>query len=678
MSEKRKLVFDIETNGLLDQLDTIHSLCIGDFITGETWSFCDQPGYEPIACGVKMLEDAEWVCGHNIINFDLPAIKKVYPDFKEPEKVYDTIVMARMFFPDIKGPDTPLVANGTLPRKLMGSYSLEAFGYRLGLWKGDYSDKMKEQGIDPWAFWNKDMQDYCELDVAVTLRLMRNLRREWTGGPSTKKINGQQVQVQRFPHSDASVDLEMQVARIVSRQERWGFSFDVKAAEKLYVDLLAERDRLEAELKKTFKPWWASGGLVHVKKTRRVSRKDLPPIAQRTKRNGTVELIYPKEIYEEGSVYTKLERREFNPNSGHHITDRLKALFGWEPQEFTDSGQAKTDETTLSGLPWPEVQLLTEYMTIAKRIGQVAEGRNAWLKKERNGRIHGSVKTTGAVTRRMTHSDPNVAQVPKVGKPWGKECRACFKATPGFVLVGCDADALELRCLAGYLAPFDGGVYIDTVLKGDKSLGTDMHSVNCRALGMDPKGLYTVGAFELSGRDIAKTFYYAWAYGGGDYKLGTVLGATGTDREISARGSKARADFLRGLPALGKLIDAVNKRAFGKNGRGFLYGLDGGKIRTRHKHAALNTLLQSAGAIIMKKALVILDSTLQGHGLVPGKDYEFTGNVHDEWIIDARPECAELVRVTAEESIKAAGEVLNFACPLQGQGEVGNTWGDVH
>lgn len=678
MAEGRKLVFDLETDGLLDQMTVIHSLCIADFVTGEAWSFADQEGYRPITEGLKMLEDADWICGHNVIAFDLPAIAKIYPDFKEPEVVYDTLVMARMFYPDIMGPDQALVAKGVLPKQMQGGYSLEAFGHRLGLWKGDYAKEMRAQGVDPWAKWNKEMQDYCDQDVAVTLRLMRNLRREWLGGSNKKKINGREVTVQTWAHSDQSVKLEMSVARIISRQMRWGFAFDVKAAEKLYVDLLAERDRLEAALKRTFKPWWKPAGIVKVPKTRRVQRKDFPPVGYRTKRNGDQEPIYPREVYEEGAVYTKIELTEFNPASGHHIVDRLQKLFGWVPTEFTQSGMAKTDEDTLSDLPWPEAKLLTEYLTIAKRIGQVAEGKQAWLKKERQGRIYGSVKSTGAVTRRMTHSDPNVAQVPKVGKPWGKECRSCFTATPGFVLVGCDADALELRCLAGYMAPYDGGAYIETVLSGKKELGTDMHSVNCRALGMDPKQAYPVGATPINGREIAKTWFYAFIYGAGDYKLGLILGAKGSERAIQQAGAKSRADFMAGLPALGKLVDAINRRAFGKDGRGFVFGLDGGKIKTRHRHAALNTLLQSAGAIIMKQALIILDSSLQETGLVPGKDYEHVANIHDEVQLDVLPQHVEHVKQTAEWAIKRAGEVLNFACPLAGNSDTGMTWADTH
>ena len=135
---------------------------------------------------------------------------------------------------------------------------------------------------------------------------------------------------------------------------------------------------------------------------------------------------------------------------------------------------------------------------------------------------------------------------------------------------------------------------------------------------------------------------------------------------------------MAGLPALGKLVDAINRRAFGKDGRGFVFGLDGGKIKTRHRHAALNTLLQSAGAIIMKQGLVILDDSLQEAGLVPGVDYEFVANIHDEWQLDVLPQHVDHVKETAAWAIKRAGEVLNFVCPLAGNSDTGMTWADTH
>lgn len=629
--------------------------------------------------GLGLLMEATELIGHNIIKFDLPALQKVYPWLKPTGVVIDTLVLARLIWPELKETDPKLIKRGKLPPGLRGRYSLEAFGYRLGNWKGDYSKMMEEKGLDPWASWNPEMQDYCEQDVVVNADLYGKL---WTLWKDLKTEEGK-----RSPFSDRSILLEMDVARIVARQERWGFAFDTKKAEKLYVKLVAERDKLERSLKETFGTWLASNGQVTPKKDRSVQQKDLPPIGYKTKRDGTQVPIYPKAHYSEGCPYTNIKTVEFNPGSRQHIAERLKKLYGWRPMEFTDSGEPKVDETVLSQLPWPEARLLTEYLTVAKRIGQIAEGKQAWLKQEVNGRIFGGVITLGAVTRRMTHSKPNIAQVPKVKSDddgnvlwgyvggYGADCRELFTSTAGFVLVGCDADALELRCLAGYMARYDGGAYIETILKGKKSEGTDMHTVNARALGLDPMKAYTVEGKTVSGREIAKVWFYAFIYGAGDYKLGTILGVLGSEKKIRDAGTASKDAFMRNLPALGELVKQVKKRAAKRK---FLFALDGGKLKVRKAHAALNTLLQSAGAIIMKVALVILDADLQAAGLVPGVDYEFCANVHDEWQIDTLPQHVETVKRLAEDSIRKAGDDLEFKCPLAGNADAGSNWKETH
>jgi DNA polymerase-1 len=279
----------------------------------------------------------------------------------------------------------------------------------------------------------------------------------------------------------------------------------------------------------------------------------------------------------------------------------------------------------------------------------------------------------GAGTARMTHARPNIAQVPglkdrKTGgvMPYGKECRSLFKARPGYVFVGCDADALELRCLAGYMAKYDGGAYIKTVLEGNKDLGTDMHSVNMRAL-------------VFTGRDPAKTWFYAFIYGAGDEKLGLIAQAPkGT--LARARGKSDRAKFLKNLPAMGRLVAVTKAQA---QSSGHIIAIDGRRIPSRSQHSALNTLLQSAGAIFMKRALVILEAKLQALGFKNSEqsndaDYEFVINCHDEWQIEAKEEHAETIGKAAKASIVEAGEAFNFACPLDGNYSIGATWADTH
>jgi DNA polymerase I-like protein with 3'-5' exonuclease and polymerase domains len=195
---------------------------------------------------------------------------------------------------------------------------------------------------------------------------------------------------------------------------------------------------------------------------------------------------------------------EFNPGSRNHIAYWLKRKYNWEPLVYTDSGEPQLDEDVLKSLPYPEASFLLEYFLVDKRLGQIAEGEQAWLKcVDADGRIHGYINGNGAVTSRMSHSKPNLAQVPRVGSPYGQECRSLFTAQFGWNLVGIDASGLELRMLAHYLARYDGGEYVKAILEGD------IHSFNMNALG-------------LTDRNKSKTFIYAWLYGAGDEKLGLI------------------------------------------------------------------------------------------------------------------------------------------------------------
>lgn len=609
------LVFDIETNGLLDELDRLHCLCIKNLDTGEVISASSE-NLDIKDTIAQHLMKADVLIGHNILKFDIPAIQKVYPWFKPKAEIRDTLIMARLIYPEIANMDYGPAQAGTFPKKLIGRYSLEAFGYRIGEYKGDYKGG--------WDQWSQEMQDYCEQDIEVTTKLYHKLMER----------------KEKHNFSDYSIELEHKVAEIIFRQEQNGFGFDMGKAEVLYQELLVRRIELERELKQMFPPW-------------EVKTPFVPKVNNKTRG------------YVKGQMTYKVQVVEFNPSSRHHIAKVLKEKHGWEPKEFTEKGEAKVDDSVLAELDYPEAKLLAEYFLIQKRLGQLAEGGEGLMKRvKKDGRIHGEVITNGAVTGRMTHRKPNMAQIPANRSPYGDRFRDLFKARDGWVLVGCDADALELRCLAHYMSAFDHGEYVDVVLKGDKSKGTDMHSVNCRAIGLDP----------ATHRDIAKTFFYAFIYGAGNHKIGSIVGS-GSDTALLKLGAKTRRNFLKNLPALGKLTERVAEKVGEK---GALKGIDGRRLSCRSAHSALNTLLQSAGAVAMKVALVILDDDLKARGYRPGADYEFVANVHDEWQIECREQVAEVVGKTAADAIRKAGETLGFKCPLAGNYEIGRTWKETH
>jgi len=612
------VVFDIETNGLLDTLDRVHCISFLEIAEdgsprGVVMSCNDRDGGRyghTLAEGVEILQQADCVIGHNIAAFDLPALAKVYPGFKV-KAFRDTLLMSTLAFPDMEESDCARNRSNRVkfhvPAHLHGRHSLEAWGHRLGCWKGDYAAECKAKGIAPWLQWSEAMDAYCKQDVNITHALYARLMQQ-TLAP-------------------ASVALEHAVAPILARQQRHGFMFDVNKAFVLEEALVSRRAALQDELAAQIEPW------------HEVKRTFVP------KRNDQ------KRGYQKGVEVTTYKEVIFNPASRDHIANRLTALYGWNPKETTPNGKPKVDEEVLSGLDYPVIPTLLDYITVNKRLGQLSEGREAWLNAvAEDGRIHGSVRQNAAVTGRMTHSKPNMAQVPRVGSPYGAECRALFRVPEGRVLVGVDASGLELRCLAHYMALFDKGEYARVILEGD------IHRVNQEAAG-------------LPTRDNAKTFIYAFLYGAGDEKLGSIIG------KGRQAGAKLRKQFLKKIPALEKLVAGVKAKA---KERGRLRGLDGRKLHVRSQHAALNTLLQSAGALVMKQALVFADQDLQTEYGDPGVDYEFVANIHDEFQIEVVAPHPEIVGELCTRAIQKAGEHFKFRCPLAGEYKIGLNWADTH
>lgn len=488
--------FDLETNGLLDEVSVVHSLVIQE---GETiYSYCDftPTGFRKdpsdptkIDDGIRHLSQATKLIGHNIIGYDIPVLRKLYPDLPLTDNVEDTMILTRFLFGDIKDRDftereRDIKADRApkLPGNLIGTHKLEAWGYRLGQMKGDYTDQCKLLGIgDPWSAWNPRMQEYCEQDVRVT-----------------KALWDVCVGIKAYGESASALWTEHEFAKLIYLQQQHGFRFDVEAAERLAGEIRTEKAKCHDALMNLFKPWYANLGPRQVnKKMTRWVTSELGGINRKMGKEykvGYFETVDPE------TPQAKVELRVFNPASRHHIADRLKKLYGWEPQAFTNSGEPEINDEILNDLPYPPAKALAKYFMLEKRLGQIAEGNQAWLRLHKNGRIHGSVNTLGAITHRCTHSYPNIAQVPSIENakgtvPYGAECRSLFLPDEGHVLIGCDADGLELRCLAHFLR--DGGRYAQIVDEGDKDKGTDIHTVNQKAAG-------------LPSRATAKTFIYAF------------------------------------------------------------------------------------------------------------------------------------------------------------------------
>lgn len=638
------LRFDIETNGLLEELTKVHCIVAKDSRTGEVRSWHG----ETLEDGVRFLQEAPELWAHNAIRFDVPALTKVYPWFKPVGVIRDSLLMSQLIYTDLKDRDfTYLKTHPEFPKQLLGRHSLEAWGWRLGMRKGDFGKTAD------WSTFTPEMLAYCIQDVEVLDELCKRLEAK--------------------AYSPVAVDLEHQFAEVIRLQEQHGVLFDTKAAVDFYGTLGQRRNAIEADLRARFEGWWSET------KTPEYYDASWPGGSLRAPTKGEAERLAwetaraqgakRKEItYTAGPMGKKL--LQFNPGSRDHVSRWLIETFGWKPKEFGKDGKATLDETTLEGLVYPGVDLLREYYLIEKKIGQLAEGDQAWLKAvKKTGRIHGEVSTCGAVTRRCTHKRPNLAQVPRVGSPFGTECRSLFIAPPGYSMVGWDASGLEMRCLGHYLARWDNGAYAKAVVEGNSSEGTDPHSINSRALGLQPKELYTLGGKTGKGRDFAKTFYYAFMYGGGDQKIGSIVG------KGKAGGAELRARFLKGLPAMGSLTAAVSAAVRTNK---CLKAIDGGLLHVRSDHSALNTLLQSAGAILVKRATVILHHKLLAKGWTFGSEWAQVLHIHDEVQAYVRKGLEDEYGKAALESLQEAGRALGFRCPLDGEYKVGSNWASTH
>ena len=554
----REILFDIETNGLLPihtdkdfAMDRIHCVGLKCLKSGHTLDF----GPDSIDKAVEVIGNADLVTGHNIIDFDLRAFYMLYPHLEAQSsyRIFDTLVMSRMCFADVKESDYRLFSRGKFEGKLIGSHGLEAWGQRLGLAKGDYKKEReealkrihRESHLPPptkkelhdyvWGTWNQEMHDYMILDVDVNYLLYEKIREmQW---------------------SEESRILEHKTHALMVKQEENGFFFNTEGAERLAEHLNTEYDRLTDEAISHIGKWyrpvkshkdspnasdWENDdrrvwGEVTVAKRAVSYRKSNEKYLE----EGDFTKLRPDTV--EGAKYVKIELKEFNPNSRQQIVDRLQNLYGWEPQDFTEKGSAIVDDEVLRNLAEriPLADTLAEIFFYKKRLGQVADGANGWLKlvKEDN-RIHGRVNVGGTVSGRATHAAPNVSQVtgvtPKefknklefdgyvssvtgrftptklpvyVSHKWkeakgegavyvrgrdggyGWDCRELFTVDKGYKLVGVDLSGIEFRCLSHLTFPFDNGELVEIVLNGD------IHQKNADLTGI--------------GRGLAKRLLYA-------------------------------------------------------------------------------------------------------------------------------------------------------------------------
>jgi DNA polymerase I-like protein with 3'-5' exonuclease and polymerase domains len=587
------LVFDIETDGLFPT--KIWCMSTFNVDTQEHKSFGPSELYE----GLATLKSAEKLIGHNILNFDMPVIKKLTGLDLTNKYIVDTLVLSRLFKPTREG-----------------GHGLESWGYRLRCPKIEFDDYFK---------YSDEMLKYCAQDVLVNYKVYQALKRESRGF----KID--------------CVNLEHEAAVIIDAQIKYGFLLDQDKASDLLEKLSGEKDTLytaiHAELGQETVAY-------RVYPTYLKSSGKLSKMGEKIFQDGTIARVkltaeqFEFLSSEEATGHIDVtEPVDFNISSRQQVATKLVGL-GWKPEKFTPTGQPCVDEGNLGRIKGIPVALkISRYLKLESRIAEIL----GWFKvlDTDTGRVHGWVNPNGTVTGRMTHSKPNMANIPRPPKEFGKEFRGCWTIPKGYKLVGIDASSLELRMLAHYLNDKE---YINEIVNGD------IHTTNQQLAG-------------LESRDQAKTFIYAFLYGAGDAKLGSVVGGG------KGIGRTLKQSFLNNLPSLRTLKNSITRKAAKAN---FLRALDGRKLFIRSEHSALNMLLQGAGAIVMKKALIIFNNKLQG------MDANFVVNVHDEFQVEVREDLAETVGKLGVESIIAAGVELKLNCPLDGEYRIGDNWSETH
>ena len=429
------------------------------------------------------------------------------------------------------------------------------------------------------------------------------------------------------------VSLEMRMAEIMSVQEASGFRFDMEAAERVREKLSREAQDIEEKILSIYRCY--PGKVFTPKRTS------------------------AKTGYVAGAPMTKLV--DFNPTSRLHIHWALTTFRGARFTKVTDSGKPKVDEACLSEIRdlalasgnqrlHDECDLFIRLLTLQKWMGQLSEGANSWFNSiEDDGCIHHSC-SLATQTGRNAHRGPNLGQV--VSAPWARELFVPFH---GHFMVGADLEGLELRALGHYLHRFDEGAFADVVCNGD------IHQQNADRVGCT--------------RTQVKTLTYAFIYGAGDQKLGHSLHPEFSDAQKKALGSDLRRKFLDAIPGLEPLINAVKLKV---RETGKLKGLDGRPIFCDGEHKALNFLLQSCGAILSKRWVVVSQDLIEEAGLTYDIDYTRCAYVHDEQQLSVLPAESERVADLLVKAAPIAGQYYRFKVPITAASDIGASWAATH
>ena len=622
MTTKRQVICDIEANGLLDSVSKVWCIVAKDYDTGEVFEW-DPHNLHEFHSFAK--EVHHWI-GHNFLGYDMKVLKKLMNIKIAGNRVTDTLLVSRL-------------QQYSRP----GGHSLAAWGKQLGFPKQDFTD---------FSEYTPQMLEYCKNDVELNYQVACYL-----------KLEGKDY------GSKPAEEIEHASQYILDNQQEYGFALNVEKAIQLFTMFGNEANKLQAEI-----------------------LNEMPPIAKKVKeiepkykKDGTLSVVGLKFFNDHTVVqgpFTRIEWEVFNLASSKQKVNRLNPY--WSPvvrtkgyrnlldklnghhekgltvtqEEFDDLQQymwqvSEENLATLSEDAPQSLKKLSEWAMYTARYKEV-EG---WLDAlGDDDRVHGTVYSIGAITHRMSHNSPNMANIPGSDSPYGEDCRSCFTVSnpDTHVLLGCDAAGIQLRILAHYMNDPD---YTKEVVDGD------IHNKNLEAMGID-KGTYNAEEKQWSARATAKTFIYAWLLGAGSEKVGLICGGS------PDYGRRVASQFLDSLPALA----ALKKRAAKTARVGRLVGLDGRYIEIKSAHFALSCYLQGAESCIMKRAMVTSHIDIAKKGI----DAKQVAVVHDEFQFEVLKEHADTLGAILVKNIINAGLHFKLNCPLDAGYKIGTTWADTH
>lgn len=619
---------DLEANGFLKNATRVHCGVFKE-MNGEVVKFRPHQVEEML----KYLDTVDVLIMHNGIGYDWPLLKKLY-DYDYKGKKVDTLIMSRLLNPKRQVPFM-------CPNKKAGPHSIEAWGWRVGRGKPEHND---------WEVFSEQMLHRCYEDVEILALVYSELMKEagqhnWRDAfllsfELFEKLHKQETYgwlVDR-PHMD----------RCLHQLSRWIGMIDRVVTPHLPRILEVDETKEAGEYKWVKKPFLKSGEYnAHVLKWM----------------EGTP---YRPEDRVVAGPFSRVTFRLVNLDSGDE-TKQFLLDQGWEPLEWNENDEGERTSPKLSKLDPFEGLDSKIGKLVAKRVQcrqrrSIIQGLTLLIRPD--GRIS-SVVNTLAATGRATHR--NIVNIPKAGSFYGKSMRRIFTSRDGYTLVGTDSDSCQLRMLGGRMGSKD---YINAIMTGDKSKGTDLHSLTKKIGG-------------LESRDIAKNVMYCLLFGGGDVKLGKTALQPGNGTEL-------RQKLYQGFDGLGALMEKLTtewkasaKQRYNEKFKrmeyfnGYITALDGRPIMVASEHQLLVYLLQSDEAIMMTKAYCLLWERLSAKYEF-GKDFGVVCWYHDEYTVECREEIAEDVAKISEQCIVDAGLFYNIVCPHIGGAAIGKNWYSIH